>query len=262
MEIKKLLSTLCTLPILFMAVCSCSTDVGSHNLKDIEWKLSYYSKNESLSQINIHTTYVLTLEIVFEMGNSGVVKYDDLFFDYDENQFIIAAFPNNDDINYLRMFVTGQLIVDNAHLCIRIGSAFQKDIFIDIVDQSINSETVSIPNTGISGFESIATINNEQEFDSLVSHYPAINDYVSSERWNSTHFDSSLLVIFNFNYNVSDMFYEYKSAFIDNSNIYFNFYVETSEDPSFELEQRFYAISVNKEFSNMNYFIYKSHSYF
>lgn len=249
--------TIIIFSIFTIGLSSCSP-TSEYSISNIDWTFSYYSKSEPLSQINIDTTYVLKLNIVFEDGANGNVSYKDLSTEYDEGQLEIRNPSGITEANRIHLFVTGKSAVDDAHIRVSIGNQFHEDIYIDIVDNTIESEVMSAINNGISEFETLEVIQTLDDFQAIMSQYPSIDDYVESNTFDSTFFASSMLVMFNFNFNVSDVTHDYKFAFSDGDCIYFDFDVMTSEDPSFELKQRFYSIKLSREYLNKDFKIYKS----
>ncbi|NCA97179.1 MAG: hypothetical protein EOM77_03245 [Bacteroidia bacterium] len=253
-----LFRTLAIFSTFIIELSSCSP-ISEYSITNIDWTFSYYSKSEALTQINVGTTYVLKLDIVFEDETNGNVSYEDLSIEYDGSQLEIRNPSDINEANHFRLFVTGKSAVDDAHIKVSIGNQFHEDIYIDIVDNVIESEVLSTINNGISEFETMEVIPSLNDFENMVSQYPSIDDYVESSTFVSTFFTTSMLVMFNFNFNVSDVTHNYKFAFSDNDYIYFDFDVMMSEDPSFELKQCFYVISLSKDFADKNFNVYKSY---
>ena len=251
--------------LLSTLLCSCSTGIDSaseveYSISNINYKVTYYSDDIAINTINISTTYVLDLKFFFDENKEGLVGYNDISFEYASEQYAIVSFPDKDAKNHLRYFITGKVVQDNSLIRIRTASGYSEDLYINIIDNIIDTQVLTYGNNGLN-IEGINSVKSVADLSDMIANYPGITSYINNiGQYDESYFNRYFIAMFDFYYNVSDLFHSYKYAFIDGEKLYFDFKVSSVADSSFELKKTFFAIQVEKAYESNELIVYKSNT--
>ncbi|MCQ2742253.1 MAG: hypothetical protein MJ239_03030 [Bacilli bacterium] len=230
---------------------------SAYDISRIEFDLTECSGQKRVQTINVDVTYSLQIKFYDSKSHYCPVSSEDLCLQYDSDILSLSSLNGQNSTPVFYFFLKGSAIWNNASIKASVGS-FEASCRFEIVDEHVDSTLQYKSSQAIYGMDEIEVIKDRLSAESVVSKYKGLAQKLNNSVFTDEFYNFSYLLLFNYNYNNSDLYNKYKFAFVNDSTLYLCFDVGVGSDPEFELKQNFYAISVGKNVDFEEVLIYKS----